>query len=104
MGIPEFSYILRKENVAKYLLKNESFLGGIYFTLPQWRCIFGEPYSAQEQLPRLNLADRNWYRGVSKTNETYISAVFLSASTRAPAIAIALPVYQDDSNIKLMGY
>jgi hypothetical protein len=39
-----------------------------------------------------------------KTNETYISAVFLSASTRAPAIAIALPVYQDDSNIKLMGY
>ena len=64
----------------------------------------GEPYSAQEQLPRLNFGDRDWYKGVSKTNETYISAVFLSASTRAPATAIALPVYQDDSSIKLMGY
>jgi hypothetical protein len=30
--------------------------------------------------------------------------VFFSASTRAPATAIALPVYQDDSNIELMGY
>jgi hypothetical protein len=30
--------------------------------------------------------------------------VFLSASTRAPATAIALPVYQDDSKTKLVGY
>lgn len=103
MGIPEFSDI-EKRNVAKYLLKNESILGGIYFTLPNGDVYLGEPYSAQEQLPRLNFADRDWYKGVSKTNETYISAVFLSASTRAPATAIALPVYQDDSNIKLMGY
>ena len=103
MGIPEFSDI-EKRNVAKYLLKNESILGGIYFTLPNGDVYLGEPYSAQEQLPRLNFADRDWYKGVSKTNETYISSVFFSASTRAPATAIALPVYQDDSNIKLMGY
>ena len=103
MGIPEFSDI-EKRNVAKYLLKNESFLGVIYFTLPNGDVYLGEPYSAQEQLPRLNFADRDWYKGVSKTNETYINAVFLSAPTRAPATAIALPVYQDDSNIKLMGY
>ncbi|MDP9210630.1 MAG: cache domain-containing protein, partial [Thermoproteota archaeon] len=103
MGILEFSDI-EKRNVAKYLLKNESILGGIYFTLPNGDVYLGEPYSAQEQLPRLNFADRDWYKGVSKTNETYISSVFLSASTRAPATAIALPVYQDDSNIKLMGY
>ena len=63
-----------------------------------------EPYSAQEQLPRLNFADRDWYKGVIKINETYVSSVFFSASSRAPATAIALPVYQDDSNIKLMGY
>jgi hypothetical protein len=103
MGIPEFSDI-EKRNAAKYLLKNESILGGIYFTLPNGDVYLGEPYSAQEQLPRLNFADRDWYKGVSKTNETYISSVFLSASTGAPATAIALPVYQDDSNIKLMGY
>ena len=103
MGIPESSDI-EKRNVAKYLIKNESILGGVYFTLPNGDVYLGEPYSAQEQLPRLNFADRDWYKGVSKTNETYVSSVFFSASTRAPATAIALPVYQDDSNIKLLGY
>lgn len=103
MGIPEFSNI-EKRNVAKYLLKNESILGGIYFTLPNGDVYLEEPYSAQEQLPRLNFADRDWYKGVIKINETYVSSVFFSASSRAPATAIALPVYQDDSNTKLMGY
>jgi hypothetical protein len=103
MGIPESSDI-EKRNTAKYLLKNEPVLGGVYFTLPNGDVYLGEPYSAQKQLPRLNFADRDWYKGVSKTNETYISSVFLSASTRAPATAIAVPVYQDDSKIKLVGY
>jgi hypothetical protein len=103
MGIPESSDI-GKRNTAKYLLKNEPILGGVYFTLPNGDVYMGEPYSAQKQLPRLNFADRDWYKGVSKTNETYISSVFLSASTRAPATAIAVPVYQDDSRIKLAGY
>lgn len=71
MGIPEFSDI-EKRNVAKYLLKNESILGGVYFTLPDGDVYLGEPYLAQEQLPRINFADRDWFKGVSKTNETYI--------------------------------
>jgi hypothetical protein len=103
MGIPESSDI-EKRNTAKYLIKNEPILGGVYFTLPNGDVYLGEPYSAQKQLPRLNFADRDWYKGVNKTNETYISSVFLSASTRAPATAIAVPVYQDDSKIKLVGY
>ena len=103
MGIPESSDI-GKRNAAKYLLKNEPILGGVYFTLPNGDLYMGEPYLAQKQLPRLNFADRDWYKGVSKTNETYISSVFLSASTRAPATAIAVPVYQDDSKIKVVGY
>ena len=103
MGIPEASDI-EKRNTAEYLLKNEPVLGGVYFTLPNGDVYLGEPYSAQKQLPRLNFADRDWYKGVSKTNETYISSVFLSASTRAPATAIAVPVYQDNSKIKLVGY
>lgn len=103
MGIPESSDI-EKRNTAKYLLKNEPVLGGVYFTLPNGDVYLGEPYSAQKQLPRLNFADRDWYEGVSITNETYISSVFFSASTKAPATAIAVPVYQDDSEIKLVGY
>ena len=103
MGIPEASDI-EKRNTAEYLLKNEPVLGGVYYTLPNGDVYLGEPYSAQKQLPRLNFADRDWYKGVSKTNETYISSVFLSASTRAPATAIAVPVYQDNSKMKLVGY
>jgi hypothetical protein len=63
---------IEKRNVAKYLLKNESILGGVYFTLPDGDVYLGEPYLAQEQLPRINFADRDWFKGVSKTNETYI--------------------------------
>jgi hypothetical protein len=61
---------------------------------------FGEPFSYQQQLPKLNYADRDWYNGVTATNSTYISAVFMSASIHAPAIAIATPVYalQDNNN------
>ena len=103
MGIPESSDI-DKRNTAKYLLNIEPIFGGVYFTLPNGDVYLGEPYSAQKQLPRLNFADRDWYKGVSKTNETYISSVFLSASTRAPATAIAVPVYQDESKMKLAGY
>jgi hypothetical protein len=56
----------------------------------------GEPYPDQQQLPRLNFADRDWYKGVTSTNDTYTSAVFLSAAIHAPAIAIAVPVYGND--------
>lgn len=103
MGIPESSDI-EKRNVAKDLLQKDPILGGIYFTLPNGDVYLGEPYSAQAQLPRLNFADRDWYKGVSKINDTYVSSVFISASTRAPANAIALPVYQDDRKIMLLGH
>ena len=103
MGIPESSDI-EKRKVARDLLQKDPILGGAYFTLPNGDVYLGEPYSAQAQLPKLNFADRDWYKGVGKINDTYISSVFISASTHAPATAIALPVYQDDSKIILLGY
>jgi hypothetical protein len=51
-----------------------------------------------QQLPRINYEDRDWYKGVTATNSTYISAVFMSASIHAPAIAIATPVYALQDN------
>jgi hypothetical protein len=57
----------------------------------------GEPFSDQKQLPKLNYADRDWYKGVTKLNNTYVSAVFLSAAIHAPAIAIAVPVYGNNT-------
>jgi hypothetical protein len=52
----------------------------------------GEPFSYQKQLPKINYADREWYKGVKAFNNTYTSAVFISASIHSPAIAVAVPV------------
>jgi hypothetical protein len=102
MGIPKKSDI-GKRKIADSLLDVPG-VGSVYFTLQNGDVYLGEPYLQQEQLPRLNFADRDWYKGVTKTNETYISSVFISASIHAPAIAIAVPVYGDESKTTALGY
>ena len=42
--------------------------------MPNGNIYMGEPYSHQKQLPRLNYVDRDWYKGVTALNNTYISA------------------------------
>ena len=37
----------------------------VYFLLPNGNVYIGEPYENQKQLPRLNYADRDWYKGIS---------------------------------------
>ena len=81
-----------KRQSLDIILKINPDIASIYFVLPDGNIYLGEPYRHQEQLPRLNFADREWYVGVTALNETYISSVFLSASINAPAIAIAVPV------------
>ena len=102
MGIPKESDI-EKRKIADSLLDLPG-LGSVYFTLPNGDGYLGEPYLRQKQLPRLNFADRDWYKGVSTTNDSYISSVFTSASIHAPAIAIAAPVHRDESNKTVIGY
>jgi len=84
---------LDKRNLAKDILQRNKDIASIFFVLPNGDIYMGEPYSHQEQLPRINFADREWYKGVVKSNQTYISSIFLSASINSPAIAIAVPVY-----------
>ncbi len=61
--------------------------------MPNDDVYIGEPFRDQKQLPRLNFADRDWYNGVTSTNNTYTSSIFVSASIHAAATAIAVPVY-----------
>ena len=68
--------------------------------MPNGNIYIGEPFSNQKQLPRLNYADRDWYKGVTALNNTYISSVFVSASIHAPATAIAVPVYNTDNAVR----
>ena len=93
---------LDKRNLAKDILQRNKDIASIFFVIPNGDIYMGEPYRDQEQLPRINFADREWYKGVVKNNQTYISSIFLSASINAPAIAVAVPVYslKSDSNIQ----
>jgi hypothetical protein len=84
---------LYKRNLAKDILQRNKDIASIFFVLPSGDIYMGEPYKDQEQLPRINFADREWYKGVVKNNQTYVSSIFLSASINGPAIAIAIPVY-----------
>jgi hypothetical protein len=92
---------LPKRKLAQDILVRDKDFGNVYFVTPKADVYIGEPFSDQRQLPRLNYADRDWYKGVTATNNnTYISAVFMSASIHVPATAIATPVYghQDNNN------
>jgi hypothetical protein len=92
MGISQ-SLDLQKRDIARNILEKDIDIASIFFLIPKGDTYMGEPYSDQQQLPRLNYADRDWYKGVTKTNDTYTSTVFLSAAIHVPAIAIAVPVY-----------
>jgi Cache domain len=94
MGIPQ-DLDLQKRNVATDVLTLNKDIATIFFLTPKGDIYMGEPYSNQIQLPRLNYADRDWYKGVTRTNDTYTSTVFLSAAIRVPSIAIAVPVYEN---------
>jgi cache domain-containing protein len=100
MGIPEDADVEKRE-VARQLISEHPEIASIFFLTPSGDIYIGEPYEQQAQLPRLNYADRDWYKGVRATNEPYVSAVFMSAAIHVPAIAVAVPVFQED---QLVGY
>lgn len=126
MGIPK-DLDTEKRDIAKQILSLNKDFGSVYFLLPNGDVYLGEPYAGQEQLPRLNFADRDWYKGIfaitnnisreysvqgsspenSSTNASgavipalpyYISAVFQSAAIHVPATGIAVPVYDKNAS------
>jgi len=102
MGIPEGDDV-EKRQVAREIMSGHAEIASIFFLTPGGDIYIGEPYEQQEQLPRLNYADRDWYRGVRATNDAYVSSVFMSAAIHVPAIAIAVPVYAETGN-QVAGY
>jgi len=67
--------------------------------MPNGNIYIGEPFSNRKQSPRLNYADRDWYKGVTALNNTYISSIFVSASIHAPATAIVVPIYNTGGTV-----
>lgn len=96
MGIPENEDVDKRE-VARELLSEHPEFASIFFLTPSGDVYLGEPFEQQAQLPGLNYADRDWYKGVSSTNEPYVSAVFMSAAIHVPSVAVAVPVSDEDN-------
>lgn len=94
MGIPQ-NEDQGKRGVARQVLADNPEFESIFFLTPAGDVYLGEPFEQQEQLPRLNYADRDWYLGANSTGKAYVSAVFMSAAINAPAIAVAVPVRAD---------
>ena len=52
------------------ILQRNKDIASIFFAIPNGDIYMREPYGDQEQLSRINFADREWYRGVVKNNQT----------------------------------
>jgi Cache domain len=124
MGIPEDKDV-SKRLITKEIMMIDKDFENVNFLLPNGNVYIGEPYENQKLLPRLNYADRDWYKGISglvmsatskdqnKTNINsqnslaYVSSVFMSSSINKPAIGMAVPVYDNNwktSKPSLLGY
>lgn len=101
MGIPGDADT-GKRDIAKAILSEHGDVASIFFLTPDGNLYMGEPYEQQAQLPRLNYSDRDWYQGVSSTDDAYVSSVFMSAAIHEPAVAVAVPVHGEGS--ETIGY
>lgn len=96
-GIPKNLDITKRDMLTTVLKENPD-IASIFLVLPNGNIYLGEPYADQEQLPRLNFADREWFKGVQLHNGTYASTVFQSAAINAPALAVAIPIFNIKSD------
>lgn len=90
---------LPKRQTARDILSSYKDFEFITFHMPNGDFYLMEPYEDQNNLTRLNFADRDWYAGVMQTNRTYVSEVYESATLKRDIVAIRTPVFDNDGNL-----
>lgn len=101
-GIPK-DVDIDKRLVAQHILSNYKFLQIIIFIMPNGDIYFDEPYSRQQISTVNNLAFRDYFKGLLKTNDTYLGDPSPSASSGQSQSVIAVPVYSLKDNSTLVG-
>jgi signal transduction histidine kinase len=96
-GIP-FNFEEDKRRLARQVLVHYGNFETLAFALPNGDIYFLEPYDRQLSLPRLNYADREWYRSPIETGEPYAADALISTATNHRVIPIAVPVYSTDGS------
>jgi hypothetical protein len=84
MGVPEDADD-EKSEVARQLPSDLAEFTSIFFLISCGDIYIGEPIERQEQLTMLNYADRDWYKGASRTNGAYVSSLY---SSRPPYMCL----------------
>ena len=99
-GIPK-SEESEKREAAQFLISDFGFQSfGI--TLNDGRMYFLEPYEHQTNLSKMNFSDREWFQGVQKIQDTYLSDVFLSAASGHPIVVISTPIFSENGELIAM--
>lgn len=101
-GIPKDADI-EKRQVAQKILSTYEELQIIIFIMPNGDIYFDEPYSRQQMSTVTNLAFRDYFKGLLKTNDTYLGDPSTSASSGQRQSVIAVPVYSLNDNSTLVG-
>ena len=96
-GIPSGSD-LQKRNIAQEILFHHHDIAGISFILPNGDTYFMEPYSLQSNQTKNNLAYRDYYKGATASNDTYLGDIITSTSSGLKRAIIAVPVFSDNGN------
>lgn len=97
-GIPD-NFDLKKRTLAKQILKTYPEFEFITFHMPNGDFYMMEPYLDQLNITRLNFADRDWYKGVMATEDTYVSEVYNSTTLKRNVVAIRTPVFDDNDTL-----
>ena len=71
--------------------------------MPNGDIYFDEPYSRQQISTTTNLGFRDYFKGVIRTNDTYLGDLSASASSGQRQSVIAVPVYSLEDNSTLVG-
>ncbi|MGG6460904.1 MAG: cache domain-containing protein [Candidatus Eiseniibacteriota bacterium] len=102
-GLPQHTDI-QKRDIANNIIASNSDLYEIFFMMPNGDMYLLEPYSIQHILTVNNYAFRDYFRGVIKTNDTYLGNVIVTtaASGNREAV-IAVPVYSLKDNSTIAG-
>ena len=101
-GIPQQADI-QKRQVAKDMLSSNSSFQVVVFIMPNGDVYFDEPYSRQQKLTTTNLAFRDYFKGVIRTNDIYLGDPTSSASSGQIQSVIAIPVYSVKDNSIIVG-
>lgn len=101
-GIPKDADI-QKRQVAQSILSKYKDFQIIIFIMPNGDIYFDEPYSRQQASTTTNLAFRDYFKGVIRTNDAYLGDPAPSASSGQMQSVIAIPVYSLKDNSTIVG-